>query len=67
MNAAIVAVENGVSIHQPDAATLARWASERHEETCPQCRRGDERCPAGDQYHASTQPDRSWITDENGA
>jgi len=57
----IIAVEDGVTITNPDAGTLVRWASERHVETCPQCRRGEELCPTGQRLQDATAPDLSWI------
>ena len=66
MKASIIATEGGRTITNPSAEDLSRWASQRHAETCPQCRRGDEFCPVGDRLYAATRPDTSWIRDYEG-
>jgi hypothetical protein len=63
VKASIVATEDGRTILDPDAATLAKWALQAHEAQCHECGNpnSDTRCPAGEKYLAATQTDRSWV------
>lgn len=61
MKPSITGYENGTAVHNPDAATLARWALAAHLEACRTCK--NEYCPTGQHLLAATHPDKSWIRD----
>jgi hypothetical protein len=53
----IIAVEDGVTITNPDAATLSRWALIVHNSTCRTCSNpnNDSRCAAGERLESAAR------------
>lgn len=57
MKPAIVGVEDGLPVYDPDAETLARWTLILHDNTCRECGspNSDSRCNQGERYEAAAR------------